>query len=79
MGVMFDGVSDSADYQMQWMLNEGRAGGRYIRFQCRLDRESDRMDNACEENLRKLRLEAEGMIESRAVELSALCTVLTAR
>jgi len=79
MGIMFDGVSDSADYQMQWMLNEGHTGGRYIRFQCRLDRDSDRMDNACEENMRKLRLEAEGMIESRAVELSALCTVLTAR
>jgi patatin-like phospholipase/acyl hydrolase len=76
MGIMFDGVSDSGDYQLQWVLNEGKAAGKYIRFQCRLDRDSDKMDNASGDNLRKLRLEAENMIDEKSKDLDALCAVL---
>ena len=79
LSVMFDGVSDTVDYQLQQMLptlDDGKP--RYYRFQVRLDEGSDDMDDASRTNLRVLQLIAEDMIQKRNADLSDLCARLTA-
>ncbi len=41
LDVVFDGVSDTVDYQLKTLL-----GGRYYRLQAALDKASDSMDDA---------------------------------
>lgn len=70
--VMFDGVSDTVDYQLRQLLPPER----YFRFQTRLDQANDDLDDAGEENLRLLRLEAERLISENRPQLDALCEEL---
>ena len=48
----------------------------YYRFQCRLDSAMDDMDNTETDNMRKLRLEAEGLISANEKELTKVCGLL---
>jgi patatin-like phospholipase/acyl hydrolase len=70
--VMFDGVSDTVEYQLGQLLPPER----YFRLQTRLERASDDLDDAGEENLGLLRLEAERLIADRRRELDDLCAAL---
>jgi len=72
--VMFDGVSDTVDYQLRQLLPEDR----YFRLQTRLGEANDDLDDAGEENLRLLQLEAERLIAEQRKELDRLCAILTA-
>jgi patatin-like phospholipase/acyl hydrolase len=67
LDVVFDGVSDAVDYQLERVLT----ADRYWRFQVELSLASDALDDATEGNLAKLRGHAEELIEQRSANLDA--------
>jgi predicted acylesterase/phospholipase RssA len=74
LDVIFDGVSDTVDYQLRHVLPEGA----YHRLQARLDEGSDDMDDATRTNLRVLKLTGERLIAERSAEIDAICARLAA-
>ena len=72
LDVVFDGISDAVDFQLRHALGEGR----YWRLQVELTRASDELDDATEENLRRLRAHAEELIEARSGDLDILVSLL---
>ncbi len=73
MNIVFDGVSDAVDYQLDHIL-----GGDYRRFQTDLDIANDDMDNASAANIAALKSQAAKLIGESGAELDALCARLTA-
>jgi len=71
--VVFDGVSDSVDFQLQVLLAES-----YHRFQVTLDKAKDKMDDVGEQNLNDLKVQAEELIDSHQEELKKVCNKLMA-
>jgi patatin-like phospholipase/acyl hydrolase len=69
ISVMFDGVSDTVDYQLKNLLPVNR----YFRFQIRLDEGNDDMDDATRTNIRVLKLLAEDIIRDNSQTLDTLC------
>jgi uncharacterized protein len=76
LSVVFDGVSDSVDYQLRQLLPTIEDNQKYYRFQIRLDDASDDMDNTKTDNLRALKLYAEGIIREQTDILNSLCQKL---
>ena len=74
LDVVFDGVSDTVDFQAKQLCGEGR----YYRFQATLDIGNDDMDDASATNIHALRLLANNVIEDRGDELETVCAALTA-
>ncbi len=72
--VVFDGVADTVDYQLQHILGEGA----YTRLQTDLDQASDALDDASPANLARLEREAAELIAARSAELDAVCAELVA-
>ena len=72
LNVVFDGVSDTVDYQLRQLL----APERYYRFQVRLDDGNDDMDDASRTNTRALKLLAQEMIHKSKNDLEQLCELL---
>lgn len=74
LSVMFDGMSDTVDYQLTQLLDEGL----YFRFQPKLDLASDEMDDAGPENLRALKLQATRLLGERlqAERFERMCALL---
>ena len=72
LDVDFDGVSDTVDYQLAQIL-----GDDYFRMQTPLRRASEEMDNASEENLDNLKLEALDLIARESAQLDQICRALT--
>ncbi len=70
--VVFDGVSDTVDYQLEHLLGPG-----HTRLQCRLDDASDALDDASAGNLERLRRQGEQLVAERSAELDAVCAALT--
>ncbi len=70
--VVFDGVSDTVDFQLKELLPRKDGLRRYYRFQTELVEVSDAMDNAGPENLRDLKLLARTMIDGEEERLSDL-------
>ena len=70
--VVFDGGQDAVDFQLGTLL-----GGDYVRLQTRLEEASDDLDDASDENLARLRREAERLIEARSAGIDAVCARLT--
>jgi patatin-like phospholipase/acyl hydrolase len=73
LDVVFDGVSDAVDYQLQHALDQGH----YWRLQVELDSASDDLDDASADNLRDLRGQAEGLIANRTADIDAAIAALT--
>jgi patatin-like phospholipase/acyl hydrolase len=73
LGVVFDGVDNTVDYQLNTLLS---AAGDYYRFQIRLDEGEDEMDNASAENMRELKLLGERLIREQDTNLHNLCNRL---
>jgi predicted patatin/cPLA2 family phospholipase len=71
--VVFDGVSDSVDFQLHVLLAES-----YHRFQVTLDKAKDKMDDVGEQNLNDLKVQAEELIDSHEDELRKVCNKLMA-
>ncbi len=74
LNVIFDGVSDTVDYQLRQELESD-----YFRFQVDLrprpgeeDAPNDDMDDASRDNLRRLRGRAEEMLEDQAADFTRL-------
>jgi patatin-like phospholipase/acyl hydrolase len=76
--VVFDGVSDTVDFQLKELLPSSKdRARRYYRFQRELVEVSDAMDNASPRNLQDLKLLAAAMIHDEGPALSELCERLT--
>lgn len=71
---MFDGVSDAADYQLQYLL--GDKPGHYYRMQTDIDEKSGAMDLADDENIIRLIDSATGLIREQDKNLDELCESL---
>jgi patatin-like phospholipase/acyl hydrolase len=71
LDVVFDGVSDTVDYQLKTILAD-----RYYRLQVKLDEASDNMDDASARNIEDLKREAEKLIDASAAELNRICAKL---
>lgn len=77
LNVIFDGVSDSVDYQCWQLLPpEADETRHYYRFQISLTEGSDDMDDAGKGNIRLLKLHAEDIINNNRNELNELCSRL---
>jgi patatin-like phospholipase/acyl hydrolase len=76
LNVMFDGMSDTVDYQLTQLVDEGL----YYRFQPTLDLARDEMDDAGPENLRALKLQATRLLAERAQaeRFERMCALLAA-
>jgi uncharacterized protein len=70
--VVFDGVSDAVDYQLERVLTRER----YWRLQVELTLASDDLDDATEENLQKLRRQAEELVRASSADLDAILAKL---
>jgi uncharacterized protein len=73
LDVVFDGVSDAVDYQLQHSLDEGK----YWRLQVELTNANDDMDDASTTNLAELRAHAERLIQERSADIDAAVKALT--
>ncbi|MEO0409621.1 MAG: patatin-like phospholipase family protein [Cyanobacteria bacterium P01_A01_bin.135] len=69
---MFDGVSDAADYQLRYLLDDQH----YYRIQTDIDEAAGAMDLASSENILRLIDSAMTLVEDRASELKQLCSLL---
>lgn len=75
--VVFDGISDTVDYQMRQLLPPGPdRRPRYHRFQAELVRGSDDLDDARPANLRTLKRVAEEILRREAEAFRTLCEQL---
>jgi patatin-like phospholipase/acyl hydrolase len=68
LDVVFDGVSDAVDYQLERVLGPER----YWRLQPELTLASDHIDDVSEDNLRKLRRQGEELIAARTADLDGV-------
>ena len=71
--IVFDGVSDTVDYQLQQLMPEGTV----LRLQTELDRASDALDDASAQNIALLEEQARELIAREDTALDALCRALT--
>jgi Patatin len=77
LDVVFDGASDTVDYQLRQLLRPAKDGtDRYCRFQVRLERDNDHMDTINPGHIHLYKLLAEKMIEERDEDLNRLCKQL---
>lgn len=72
LNVVFDGVSDTVDYQVTSIMNAVAGPGSYLRIQTTLHEGNDDMDDAGTTNLRVLRLLAESTISRYSDDLDAM-------
>jgi uncharacterized protein len=73
LDVVFDGISDTVDYQLRHALGEGR----YWRLQVELTQASDELDDATEENIRALRTHGEELIAARSEDIDEVIALLS--
>lgn len=77
LNVVFDGVSDTVDYQLNLILNRAdEKQKRYHRLQLKLDQGNDDMDDASKTNLWALKLLATDLIEKNNDRLEEICQAL---
>lgn len=74
LDVVFDGVSDTIDFQLSQLLPDGG----YVRLQTELTLADDDMDDASRENLDRLKQEAAALIAARSGDIDDLCRRLSA-
>lgn len=78
LNVVFDGVSDTVDYQVDLILNRADEDKkRYHRLQLKLDKGNDDMDDASRTNLWALKLLATDLIEKQNDVLDEICEAIT--
>lgn len=73
LNIVFDGVSDTVDYQLRLLLPPQKPGGpRYYRLQPEMKQEH-LLDDARPESIRKLKMRARTLIETHSPSLDRLC------
>ncbi len=78
LGVVFDGVSDVTNYHMHQILNLDSAERQFYRFQTRLDKASDDIDNVKPENIAALKQEARDILDIQTENIDRVCEYLLA-
>ena len=78
LNVVFDGVSDTVDYQLRELLRSEGDDKRYYRFQTKLDPGMHDMDDASAPNIQSLKTKAKKIISKDDADLGALCSQLVA-
>ncbi|MFH1258853.1 MAG: patatin-like phospholipase family protein [Elusimicrobiota bacterium] len=76
LDVVFDGVSDTVDYQLQQLLPPKNNIPCYYRFQTRLNQSQNSLDEAMPINIRALKLSAQTLISENNKNLDILCEEL---
>ena len=77
LNVIFDGVQDTVDYQLQQLFPEVPGQPRrYYRFQTKLDKGMDEMDDASQTNIFALKHKAEELIAGESQALQDLCGLI---
>jgi len=79
LNVVFDGVSDTVDFQLRELLLPEDGPRRYYRFQTELDIGKDDMDDASSTNIYALKTKAQEIIRRNDNDLDALCAQLLER
>ena len=77
LDVVFDGVSRTAEYQMEQLLLPVGGARRYYRFQVNLTDAEDAMDDASPSNLKRLTDRADVLVKEQMARLQEVCTQLT--
>jgi uncharacterized protein len=78
LGVVFDGVSDTVDHQLQQLCNDEQSGvDDYLRLQVALTEANDDMDDATQPNMEALKRHAKKLITEREGDIRRLCKILT--
>ena len=70
LDVIFDGVSDTVDYQLRHVVPPVDGRQRYFRFQTALGEDEDEMDNVKRANIRALQRRAEEILERQKDEIA---------
>jgi patatin-like phospholipase/acyl hydrolase len=78
LDVVFDGISDTVDFQLRQLLPGVNGDLRYYRFQTELTNASDSMDDVSEENLAALQATGARLVVENQAQLDALCAQLVA-
>ncbi len=76
LNVVFDGVSDTVNYQVENIMKMLNGPGRFLRLQTTLNEGNDDMDDASATNLRVLRLLAKSLINKYDDQIDAMLTLL---
>ncbi len=80
LDVVFDGVSDTVDYQLRRLLPPAENGmPRYYRFQVRLDQDNDQMDAADPDRIHMYKVLGEKLIQENQRKIEELCMQLTGK
>jgi patatin-like phospholipase/acyl hydrolase len=77
LDVVFDGNSDTVDFQLRQLLPDAESLPRYHRFQILLEGASDSMDDVSEENLQALQDLGAKLVADNQAALDELCGQLT--
>ena len=77
LDVVFDGVSDTVDYELDLLLPPGGGSKRHYRVQVELAAGEDAMDDPSPKNLQRLRARAQQLIADNAAELVSLAEALS--
>ena len=72
LDVVFDGMDDTVDYQLQQLLPESSGGKNYYRFQIKLREQNTELDNISEDNIRYLKLTGEEIIRNESSDINKL-------
>jgi patatin-like phospholipase/acyl hydrolase len=75
--VLMDGVNDTVEHQLGWLLPDRDSAPRYFRFQIELPPGAGSMDDTSPEHIEILRQAAGTVISSNGERLDSLCELLT--
>jgi hypothetical protein len=78
ISVFMDGVSDTVEHQLGWLLPDQDGKPRYFRFQTELPPGMGSMDDTSPQRIEALKQAATTLISSNIEKLDALCELLTA-
>jgi uncharacterized protein len=76
LGMVFDGVSDTVDYQLNKIIKPMDKFPMYFRLQVTLSEVKEDLDEASPENIRNLKLLAEDLVRERKNEIELMCEQL---
>ena len=76
LDIVFDGQSDHIDDQLETILGQGSPIGSYYRFQARLVKAKDDLDDASDKNLDLLQRTARDILSKERGEFESLCKTL---
>jgi patatin-like phospholipase/acyl hydrolase len=73
LDVVFDGVNDTVDYQLNELLNDDEGNKWYYRMQPTLDDTNRALDNASPQNISQLKEVAQNFINENNADIEAVC------